>query len=118
MFTCVWAFDQPSDWDCVAKLTRLYEDAGAQVDYVELVADQSVRFERNRTENRLKEKPSKRNVALSEQLIRHAEEKYRCVSEPGEIPYASYLRLDNTNLTPEQAAEIIVDHFGYQRTDR
>ncbi len=118
MFTYVWAFDQQADWDYVARLTRLYEEAGATVDYVELVASQEVRFERNRTENRLAEKPSKRNVALSEQLIRHAEGKYRCVSEPGEIPYANYLRLDNTNLSPEEAAKIIANHFGYARTDR
>ncbi len=116
MFTYVWAFDQKSDWDYVARLTKLYEDAGATVDYVELIAPQEVRFARNRTENRLQEKPSKRNVELSEHLIRHAEEKYRCVSEPGEIPYANYLRLDNTDLSPEEAAEIIADHFGYERT--
>ncbi len=40
------------------------------------------------------------------------------MSEPGEIPYANYLRLDNTNLSPEEAAEIIADRFGYRRTDK
>ncbi len=115
MFTYVWAFDSPADWDYVARLTKLYEDVGARVDYVELVADRDVRLARNRTENRLREKPSKRNVALSEQLIRHAEEKYRCVSNPGEIPYANYLRIDNTGLSPETVAEMIADHFCYER---
>ncbi len=118
MFTYVWAFDQKSDWDYVARLVRMYEDAGARVDFVELIAPREVRFERNRTENRLKEKPSKRNIDLSEQLIRHAEDKYRCVSEPGEIPYPNYLRLDNTDLSPEEAADIIAAHFGYERTGR
>ncbi len=117
MFTYVWAFDQQADWDYVARLTQMYEETGATVDYVELIAPQEVRLDRNRTENRLAEKPSKRNTALSEQLIRHAEDKYRCVSEPGEIPYANYLRLDNTDLSPDEAARIIADHFGYQRTD-
>lgn len=116
IFTYVWAFDQQSDWDYVAGLKKIFENAGGQMDVVELVAPQEVRIQRNTTENRLREKPSKRDVALSEGLIHHAENKYRCVSEQGEIPYANYLRLDNSRLSPEEAAEIIAGHFGYQRT--
>ncbi len=116
IFTYVWAFDQQADWDYVAWVTRLFEDAGATVDYAELIADRAVRMRRNRTENRLNEKPSKRNVALSERLIAHAEERYRCVSEPGEIPYERYLRLNTNELSAREAAEIIIGHFGYDRT--
>ena len=103
----------------VRKLTKLYEDAGAQVDYVELVCPQDVRLIRNRTENRLKEKASKRDVELSERRMLSAEEKYRCVSEPGEVceklgcAPERYLRIDNTDLSPEEVAEMIVSHFGY-----
>jgi hypothetical protein len=121
IFTFIWAFDVPYDTEYVRALTKRYEDAGAQVDYVELVAPQDVRLVRNRTENRLKEKASKRNVALSEMRMLDAENKYRCVSEPGEIvaklgiPPECYLRIDNTNLSPEEVAEMIVEHFGYER---
>ncbi len=115
MFTYVWAFSEQADWDYVERVSKLYRDAGAEVDYVELIARREVRLNRNRTENRLKEKPSKRNVALSEHLIDHAEEKYRCVSEPGEFPYARYLRLETDDLTAEAAAEKIADYFGYAR---
>ena len=85
------------------------------MDYVELIAPQEVRLVRNRTENRLRVKPSKRDVAASEGHIFHAEEKYRCVSEPGEITHPRYLRLDNTDLSPQEAARRIADHFGYER---
>ena len=121
IFTFIWAFDVPYDVVYVRSLTKLYQDAGAQVDYVELIAPQDVRLVRNRTENRLKEKASKRNVALSEMRMLSAEEKYRCVSAPGEIVELlgcapeRYLRLDNTNLSPEEAAERIVSYFGYDR---
>ena len=121
VFTFIWAFDVPYDTEFVRRLTRLYEDAGAQVDYVELIAPQEVRLIRNRTENRLKEKASKRDVALSERRMLDAEEKYRCVSEPGEVieklacAPERYLRIDNTDLSPEAVAERIVQHFGYQR---
>ena len=121
IFTFIWAFDEAYDTEYVRRLTRLYEEAGAQVDYVELVAPQTVRLERHRTENRLKEKASKRDVALSEMRMLSAEEKYRCVSGPGEVVTklgcapARYLRIDNTDLSPEEAAEMIVRHFGYER---
>ncbi len=121
IFTFIWAFDVPYDTEYVRRLTMLYQDAGAQVDYVELVAPQDVRLVRNRTENRLKEKASKRDVALSEMRMLSAEEKYRCVSEPGEIceklgcAPERYLRIDNTDLSPEMVAEMIATHFGYNK---
>lgn len=119
IFTFIWAFDVPYDTEYVRALTKLYEDAGAQVDYVELIAPQEVRLVRNRTENRLKEKASKRDVALSEMRMLDAENKYRCVSEPGEVceklgcAPERYLRIDNTDLSPEKVAELIANHFGY-----
>ena len=121
IFTFIWAFDEPHDTEYVRRLTKLYQDAGAQVDYVELIAPQEVRLQRNRTENRLKEKASKRNVALSEMRMLSAEERYRCNSETGEIVEKlgvapdRYLRIDNTDLSPDEAAERIIRHFGYDR---
>lgn len=113
IFTYVWAFDQPTDWADAARIAGIFEAAGAEVDYCELIAPQDVRLARNRTENRQREKPSKRNADFAEQLILQTEKKYRCVSEIGEIPFPRYLRLDNSELTPEEAARRIAAHFGY-----
>ena len=121
IFTFIWAFEEPHDTEYVRALTKLYQDAGAQVDYVELLCPQEVRLQRNRTENRLKEKASKRNVELSEMRMLSSENRHRCNSEPGEVceklgvAPERYLRIDNTNLSPEAVAEMIADHFGYQR---
>ena len=121
VFTFIWAFDVPYDEEYVRRLSRMYEEAGAQVDYVELVAPQEVRLVRNRTENRLQHKASKRDVALSEARFLDAESRYRCVSEPGEIVRRlgiapeRYLRIDNTELSPDAVADMIVRHFGYER---
>jgi hypothetical protein len=60
-------------------------------------------------------------VALSEMRMLSAESRYRCISEPGEVieklgvAPERYLRIDNTNLSPETVAEMIVEHFGYER---
>ena len=121
IFTFIWAFEESHDTEYVRRVSKLYSDAGAQVDYVELICPQEERLLRNRTENRLKEKASKRDVALSEQRMLSAEARYRCVSEPGEvieklgIAPERYLRIDNTNLSPEKVAQIIANHFGYDK---
>ncbi len=124
IFTFIWAFDVAYDGEYVQKLTEMYRAAGAQVDYVELIAPQEVRLMRNRTENRLLHKASKRDVVLSEARFLSAEERYRCVSEPGEVARRlgiapeRYLRIENEHLAPEEVAAMIADHFGYERTDR
>jgi len=110
IFTYVWALDQPEEWAYVEKIKAIFE--GADIYYVELVADQKVRLERNRTENRLKHKPSKRDVEMSQWRLIHDDEKYRCESHDGEITFPNYLRIDNTNLPPEEAARIIKETFG------
>ena len=39
----------------------------------------------------------------------------RKVAEKLGIAPERYLRIDNTNLSPETVAEMIVEHFGYER---
>ena len=111
IFTYMWAFDQQADWDYIAQLTNLFRCHGAEVYYVELIASQEVRLQRNRTENRLANKPSKRDVEWSDKRLLADDANYRCVSREGEIPFANYLRLDNTNLSPAEAACIIRENF-------
>ena len=79
---------------------------------VELIADQSVRIERNKSENRLKNKASKRDLTASEQRLLREDTNYRLVSEDGEIPFENYMRIDNTNLAPNVVAKMIKDKFG------
>lgn len=110
IFTYMWAFDQPSDWEYVERVKKIF--SGAEVYYAELVADQAVRLERNRTENRLKYKASKRDLEASEQRLINDDRKYRCESLEGEITFENYLRIDNTRIPPEEAARMIREHFG------
>ncbi|MEA5040005.1 MAG: AAA family ATPase [Clostridiaceae bacterium] len=112
IFTYMWAFDQPSDWAYVRHVTDLFRAHEAEIYYVELVAPQEVRLFRNETENRLKHKASKQDLARSRRRILEDDQKYRCVSREGEIPFANYLRIDNSALTAEEAARQICEQFG------
>lgn len=111
IFTYMWAFDLQSDWDYVDYLTKKFEATGGTVYYVELVADRDVRIERNKTENRLKNKASKRDIVLSQDRMIREETKYRLVSLDGEINFKNYIKIDNTNLEPAEVAAMIKKHF-------
>ncbi len=111
IFTFVWAFDQQSDWDYVDHVSTLFKDQGAEVYYAELVADQGTLLQRNETENRLKHKASKRDIDFSKNNLLENDIKYRLVSNEGEISYENYIKIDNTNLAPEEVAKMIKEHF-------
>ncbi|MCR5476724.1 MAG: GNAT family N-acetyltransferase [Lachnospiraceae bacterium] len=112
IFTYMWAFDEQSDWDYIAGIAKRFEDTGGTVYYVELVADRAVRVERNKTENRLKNKASKRDLAVSEARMIREETRYRTVSNDGEVPFEHYIKIDNTHIEPAEAASMIKEHFG------
>ena len=107
IFTFLWAFDMPKDREYIMKVAEKFDE----VYCVELVADQSVRLERNKTENRLKNKASKRDLTLSEKRLLNEDTNHRLVSDPGEIPFDNYLRIDNTHLPADQVAKIIKEKF-------
>ncbi len=72
----------------------------------------SERLERNRSENRLQHKPTKRDLVWSEQEMLDSMNYNRLNSEPGEITYERYLRINNTNISPDQTARLIQKYFG------
>jgi shikimate kinase len=111
IFTYMWAFEDENDWNYINKLEKLFLSHKAEVYYVELEADYDIRIERNKTENRLVNKPSKRDIVKSEQLFRRLEDKHRLNSHEGEIKKNNYLRINNTSLSPEQAAVMIKSTF-------
>ena len=111
IFTFMWAFDMQSDWDYIEHVSDIFRQMGGEIYYVELCADYDLRIERNKTENRLLHKPTKRDVEKSEALFRRLESTYRLNSLPGELQMEHYLRIDNTHLSPEEVATQIRETF-------
>lgn len=109
VFTVMWAFDCKADWEYINNIIKIFGDAEFYL--VELVASQEVRLQRNKTENRLKNKPSKRDLELSEYLLIRDDENNRLESLDGEIPFENYIKIDNSNLSPDLTAKIIKEKF-------
>lgn len=118
VLTYVWGLDLREDLDEVRRQIRPYCDADASIFFAELAADLSTRIERNRSELRLTEKRSKRDVEWSEANVRQMQERF-VMNTTGTTADAKlramellalhpHRRLDNTALSAEDAANAIL----------
>ena len=112
IFTMMMDFDMPSEWAYLEHIKEIFKPYITEFYYVELIAPQDIRLRRNATENRLKHKPSKRDIASSDRRLLDDDAHHRCVSHEGEFPFEPYLRIDNSDLAPDAAARMIKEAFG------
>jgi len=111
IFTFMWSLDSQSDGEYLDSLVDIFRREGADIYYAELFAPQEIRIERNKTENRMKHKASKRNIEFSTNLILKEDANHRLVSYDGEIKFENYIKIDNSNLAPDVVAQMIKDKF-------
>lgn len=111
IFTFMWAFDEPMDWQIVENITKIFTKYNAEIYYVELDAPLEIRLARNKTKNRLMNKPSKRDVAASDERLLQDDAKHRFISNDGELPFNNFLRVNNTYIPANEAAKLIKEHF-------
>ncbi|TCD45946.1 shikimate kinase [Streptococcus sp. X16XC17] len=108
IFTIVIDFNDADDVAFLEKIQTVFQSHHREVLFVELETDINERLKRNRTENRLKHKPSKRNTEWSEQDIRSTMD--YALFNPEEAPrmLTHYHKINNTHLTAAQAAQLII----------
>lgn len=115
IYTCMWALDDERDKRFIDGLCALFRSRGARVHFVELWASLEERLRRNRTRERLDEKPSKRDVEASERRLLAHESRFR-LNTDGDFFYPKeHLRIDNTDRSAREVAEQIVERFGLDR---
>ena len=112
VFTYVWGMDAPEEADYLERLVAPYD---GHIAVVELVAGLDTRLVRNRTEHRLAEKKSKRDVEWSEANVLELDADFRMTSSPGlDAPGERllarwpHLVVDNTDLAADETAEEIL----------
>ncbi len=113
IFTFVWAFDLPKEQDYVDSIVDIFQKEGAEIYFVELEASIQKRKERNKTELRLAEKPSKRDVPFSENMLVNNTKKHRMNSLPGEINIPDYIKINNENLSADEVSDMIIESFNW-----
>ena len=111
IFTMMMDFNLPSEWEYLEHVKGIFEPYETDFYYVELIAPQEIRLKRNISENRLKNKASKRDIETSNQRLINDDKNHRCVSYEGEIPFDNYLRIDNSEMEPDEVARLIKGTF-------
>ena len=111
IFTLMWAFERQEDWDWVQRIKDIYDKENGEFYVVELETTLEERLKRNKTENRLKNKPTKRDLEFSEKELLKSVDKHRLNSYEGEVKYENYIKINNTNISAEDTAKIIQEKF-------
>ena len=111
IFTYVCAFEMQEERDYLTKLCDLFSGSGGKFYFVELSASLDERLARNETPYRMERKASKRDVVWSRaNLLKDAKE-HRLNSDEGEYWFENHLKIDNTDLPPDEAADRIIETF-------
>ena len=117
IFTFVWALDLESDRAFIDRSCAIFREKGADIYFVELEAALSERIKRNESEFRLSQKPSKRDVVKSKERLLEDEKKYKLNSEGDFFYTENYLKINNTNLSADEAARLIIEEFGFSEIE-
>ncbi len=118
IFTFVTAFNNPGDIEYLNNLRNMFEVSGGHFYFVELEADVKTRLERNVTPHRLQSKFSKNDVERSQNDLLNTMEKYRLNSNEGETICPNHLKINNTNLEPDEVAEQVIEHFNLKERSK
>ena len=89
------------------QIQNLLDDYHQDILFVELETSLEERLRRNPTENRLKHKPLKRHIEVSEREILETDKTNQLNSQKRPSGLHHYLKIDNTNLSAEEVAKQI-----------
>lgn len=112
IFTFVCAFDMEEDVAYLKALETQFTESGGQFYFVELSASLEARLARNETPHRMERKPSKRNTEWSRRDILQTAERFKLNTDAGETLFPHHLKIDNTDLSPDEVADRIIAAFG------
>ena len=113
IFTFVLAFNEKEDEVYLDEIISVFENRKPKVCLVELVCSLEERLIRNKHENRLKHKASKRDVEASEKRLLYHEKKYRTNSIEDDLPQKKIFKIENTNLSANEVAKKIVKQYSF-----
>ncbi len=118
IFTLVVAFDLKEETNYLDDLKNMFEASGGNFYFVELSADLETRLKRNVTPHRLEAKPTKKDLEWSKRDLLKTMEKYKLNTDDGEILFENHIKIDNTNLSPDEVTEIIIEKLNLKKIKR
>ena len=113
IFTFVVDFNTNEDILYLNELKNKFEKTGGHFYLIELEADLQTRLDRNKTPHRLECKPSKKNIEWSDKELIDSMNIYKMNSIKDEIKFENYIKINNTNLSPNAVCDIIINKFNF-----
>jgi len=118
IFTYVAAFEMQEERDYLNELYDLFVGSGGDFYFVELSASLEERLQRNETPHRMERKASKKDVAWSKANLLQDAKEHRLNTFPDEYWFPNHLKIDNTNLSPDEVADKVINHFKLKSVDK
>ena len=118
IFTYVCAFDSPQEREYLTRLADLFTSNQGGFYFVELSASLETRLERNETPHRMERKASKRDVVWSRSNLLEDAGRHRLNSDDGEVWFEHHLKIDNTALSPDEVADMVIRQFRLTANDK
>lgn len=115
IFTYTWALNLDSEEDYVKNIINIFEKHNANIYFIELEADLSIRLKRNKMEDRIIEKPSKKDTEKSEELILHYENKYQFNTKSSDDfilsnnEHISYFKINTNTLNQDETLNTVLN---------
>ncbi len=112
IFTLMLCLEREEDIEYVEKIEKIYKENNGEFYVVELEADLKERLRRNKTENRLKHKPGKRDLVFSENNLLGDVEKHKLNTDDDEVlNFENYIKINNTDISAKETARMIKEKF-------
>jgi len=118
IFTYVAAFEMQKEIDYLKGLETQFTKDGSKFYFVELNADFETRLKRNLTPHRMERKASKKDTIWSEENLLKDTKKHKLNTDEGETIFQNHLKIDNTNLSPNEVADIVINRFNLSANDK
>lgn len=118
IFTYLCGFEMPSEREYLNSLHDMFTANGGRFFFVELSADLDERIRRNETEHRLQRKPSKQDIEWSRRDLIESAQRHKLNSDEGEYWFKNHLKIDNTYLSPDETADMIIKEYDLKPLDR
>lgn len=108
IFTVVIDFNNENNLDFLRQIQDVFHSFDREVLFVELETDLQEHLSRNRTDNRMRHKPLKRDLDWSEKDILSTSEFAQFNPEKRPEFLKEYYKINNTNLSAEETAQLIL----------
>lgn len=118
LFTYVAAFEKEEEINYLKTLEHQFTASGGNFYFVELSADLDTRLKRNLTPHRMERKASKKDTKWSEENLLKDSQRHRLNTKEREFLFENHLKIDNTNLSPDEVADIVIGKYNLKANQK